>query len=252
MPRPGVHARVSPGDLEWRSAFEERGLFVVDGVLGSEATSHLATLAEPLFHAGATSRPGVRRVCQQSPSIVDVVAHSPVLPLLRSLAGPTARIVRSILFDKTPETNWLVPWHQDALIAVAERRDVPGFGPWSIKEGEPHCRPPIEVLESLVTIRIHLDACPADAGPLRGVIGSHRLGVLRDDAVEAEALRAASEGRILEATTGLGGVVVMSPLTIHSSPKATRTIGRRRVLHLDCSAMELPDGLAWGERVALD
>jgi Phytanoyl-CoA dioxygenase (PhyH) len=190
------------------------------------------------------------------PGLIDQLCHA-ALAWRASVEPRRGSVVRSILFDKTPETNWLVPWHQDALIAVAERRDVPGFGPWSMKEGEPHCRPPIEVLESLVTIRIHLDACPTDAGPLRGVIGSHRLGVLSDAAIEAEGRRAAIEGRILEATSDIGDAVIMSPLTIHRSPKSTRGEAtgephpRRRVLHLDFSTMDLPSGLAWGERVAL-
>lgn len=180
-----------------------------------------------------------------------VLAMTPVPQLVRSIAGPGARVVRSLIFDKTPDANWLVPWHQDAVIAVAERREVPGYGPWSMKDGEPHCTPPNEVLESLVTIRIHLDACPSDAGPLRGVQSSHRMGVLGDDELDAEVARGVDRGRIIEAVTDVGGVVIMSPLTIHSSPKATRTTGRRRVLHLDCSDIDLPAGLSWGERDAL-
>ncbi len=243
---------------------------MLDNLLCADAVRTLVTLCEPLLQGLTGKRPGARRVLVREPRLVDALRGTLIPRLVNELCEAIitrpdrgsqnprrAGVVRSILFDKTPETNWLVPWHQDALIAVAERHEVAGFGPWSVKDGEAHCRPPSEVLESLVTIRIHLDACPADAGALRGILGSHRLGVLSDDAVEDEARRALDDGRIVEVTTVIGGVVVMSPLTIHSSPKATRDEragpmgARRRVLHLDCSAMGLPEGLAWGERVEL-
>lgn len=253
-----------PSATTFCDSFIATGFVVVDRVIERSLVEGLVSLAEPLLQSPQGKGPGVRRVLAREPRVVEALLGTPIPRLVEELCNAVAvesdgashrprraAVVRSIRFDKTPETNWLVPWHQDALIAVAARRDVPGFGPWSVKDGEAHCRPAIEVLESLVTIRIHLDACPADAGPLRGVVGSHRRGVLSDEAVDDEARRAASEGRIDEAVTDIGGVVVMSPLTIHSSPKATRGEGRRRVLHLDCSAMELPSGLAWGERVEL-
>jgi hypothetical protein len=34
--------------------------------------------------------------------------------------------VRSILFDKTPEENWPVAWHQDLTIAVREKKEING------------------------------------------------------------------------------------------------------------------------------
>jgi hypothetical protein len=50
------------------------------------------------------------------------------------------RPVRSIYFDKTPETNWMVAWHQDLTLSVRDRIDVAGFGPWSV-EGRRAARP---------------------------------------------------------------------------------------------------------------
>jgi hypothetical protein len=38
-----------------------------------------------------------------------------------------------------PATNWKVAWHQGLSIAVAERRDVPGFTGRSLKEGPGMC-----------------------------------------------------------------------------------------------------------------
>ncbi|MEZ5299860.1 MAG: hypothetical protein R3F11_04210 [Verrucomicrobiales bacterium] len=43
------------------------------------------------------------------------------------LLGGDALPVRAIYFDKSPESNWGVAWHQDLTIAVAARAVVPGF-----------------------------------------------------------------------------------------------------------------------------
>ena len=45
------------------------------------------------------------------------------------------RPVRVLYFDKNPDANWAVPWHQDRTIAVAQRIDVPGYDMWSVKAG---------------------------------------------------------------------------------------------------------------------
>jgi hypothetical protein len=55
------------------------------------------------------------------------------------------------------DANWKVAWHQDLTIAVRHRIEVPGFGPWSVKDGVPHVRSPIESLEQMLTVRLHLD-----------------------------------------------------------------------------------------------
>ena len=59
--------------------------------------------------------------------------------------GPQARPVRAILFDKSPAANWALGWHQDRTIIVRERRDVPGFGPWTRKRGMLHVAPPFDL-----------------------------------------------------------------------------------------------------------
>jgi hypothetical protein len=92
-----------------------------------------------------------------------------LLPLLGDLAswlsGKPARIVRILAFDKTPETNWGVPWHQDRTVAVKRRIEVDGFGPWSVKAGVPHVAPPQALLDSMFSLRLHLDDCGPENGP---------------------------------------------------------------------------------------
>ncbi len=87
------------------------------------------------------------------PKIAEFAITPKVLGLLTTILGIEPFPVRSIFFDKTPEANWLVPWHQDLSIAVKQRVDLPGYGPWSTKDGVPHVQPPVEILESMIAVR---------------------------------------------------------------------------------------------------
>ena len=149
-------------------------------------------------------------------------------------------MVRGILFDKTPGANWKVGWHQDLSIAVKKRVDVPGFGPWSEKAGVPHVQPPCAVLEQMLTIRLHLDECGEDNGPLRVLPGSHTKGKMAPQ--EIKAYRQATEPVICACPRG--GALLMRPLLLHASSLATSP-KHRRVVHLEFAAQPLPGGLEW-------
>lgn len=158
---------------------------------------------------------------------------------LWSAIGPELIAVRAILFDKTGSANWTVPWHQDRSIAVRERRDTAGFGPWSNKAGVVHVQPPPEILTRMITLRFSLDPCDADNGPLRVIPGTHH-GILDPTALD-EKVR---QGPEYQCTTKAGGVVIMRPLILHASSPATR-VAHRRVLHIEFGPPELPGGLQW-------
>jgi ectoine hydroxylase-related dioxygenase (phytanoyl-CoA dioxygenase family) len=148
--------------------------------------------------------------------------------------------VRGILFDKTPGANWKVPWHQDLSIAVTKQIDLPGYGPWSVKAGVPHVQPPVEILQRMLTIRLHLDDCGLDNGPLLVLPGSHAHGILSGEQVDQ--LRQA--GTPVPATVSRGGAVLMRPLLLHASHAATSP-GHRRVIHIEYASAKLPAGLVW-------
>src|SRR5207344_3420774 len=120
----------------------------------------------------------LRHVLSASPRLRALAGETPLVDLARAAIGLPTRAVRGILFDKTPAANWKVAWHQDRTIAVRKRLDTPGFGPWSEKLGVAHVEPPVEILERMVTLRVHLDDCPAANGPLRLLPGSHLRGRL--------------------------------------------------------------------------
>lgn len=150
------------------------------------------------------------------------------------------RAVRAIYFDKSPTSNWLVAWHQDLTIAVREKREVPGFGPWSVKEGISHVQPPLELLEHMLTLRLHLDDADAGNGALRVLPGSHTLGKLDSDRIQS--LRAEVPEHLCTATAG--DVLLMRPLLLHASGKSTDA-RHRRVLHVEFAGFTLPGGLEW-------
>jgi hypothetical protein len=148
--------------------------------------------------------------------------------------------VQCTVFDKTADRNWLVALHQDISIPAS------GAGMSTVvKEGEPYVQPPVDVLRSLLAVRVHLDDCGVDAGPLRVVPCSHRVG--RVDGDEAQALRA-QHGETT-CTAARGDALLMRPLLLHASSQA-RSPARRRVLHFLFGPARLPHGLVWNRTVA--
>jgi ectoine hydroxylase-related dioxygenase (phytanoyl-CoA dioxygenase family) len=168
----------------------------------------------------------------------DLAFDPRVLQLLPGRPAP----VRSILFDKTPDENWPVPWHQDLTIAVAAEMDVPGYGPWSRKDGTVHVQPPAILLQRMATVRIHLDDTSSENGALRIIPGSHLFGKIPSGMVASHV-----GGPIVTCECRPGDVLVMSPLILHSSRKSLNPI-RRRILHFEYAQPEdLDPSLSWHE-----
>ena len=133
-----------------------------------------------------------------------------------------------------------MPWHQDMTIEVAERFETPGFGPWSIKHGIHHVQPPVEILENMVSVRIHLDDCTVANGPLRVIPRTHRFQKLSIE----EILSWREQYGEQAITIGRGGVLLMSPLLAHASSSA-ESPDHRRVIHIDYANCSLPGALKW-------
>jgi hypothetical protein len=154
--------------------------------------------------------------------------------------GFAPRPVRAILFDKSAETNWSLAWHQDRVIAVRERVEVDGFGPWTRKQGALHVAPPFDVLARMITIRLHLDDVPSTNAPLLIAPGSHRLGRISERDIPAVVQRCGT----IACLAAAGDVWLYSTLILHASDAALHP-ARRRVLQVDYTAHDLPGGLEW-------
>jgi len=169
-----------------------------------------------------------------------LAANAPLGRLAAAHLGAASRPVRALLFDKTPATNWALGWHQDRVIVVRERIETAGYGPWSIKRGLIHVAPPPELHAAMLTMRVHLDAVPANNAPLLVAPGSHRLGRIAEDQIAVVVRDHGSVACLAEA----GDVWLYATPIIHASAVAEQ-IGRRRVLQIDFAAEDLPGGLRW-------
>src|SRR5204863_534312 len=90
------------------------------------------------------------------------------------------------------------------------------------KAGVPHVEAPREILERMVTLRIHLDDVTEDNGPLRVLAGSHNADSPPDKDREVTIL------------VGAGDVLAMRPLLYHcSSSSSSATQLHRRIIHLE-------------------
>ncbi|WP_374353938.1 phytanoyl-CoA dioxygenase family protein [Chitinimonas sp.] len=188
---------------------------------------------------------GVRDALDTVPAVAELANSAQMHELAAACAGAPVRLARVLLFDKQAGRNWLVSWHQDRTIVVDRRLDLPGWGPWSRKEGQWHVQPPPAILQAMVTLRLHIDATNADNGCLRVIAGSHLAGLI----AEADVGAAVAAGQETLLTMQAGELLAMRPLLLHASSKA-RQPGHRRVVHLEYCAAPLPAGLEWACSVA--
>jgi hypothetical protein len=91
------------------------------------------------------------------PIVRGLAVSSPVRKIAEAILGKGCFAVKGTFFNKTQKSNWKVPWHQDLTIMVRERKEVAGFGPWTVKEGVAHVQPTANLLSRILAIRLHLD-----------------------------------------------------------------------------------------------
>ncbi len=91
------------------------------------------------------------------------------------ILGPEAGLVRGLYFDKPPGASWSLPWHRDMTVSVKQHGVIGRFKKPTTKAGVPHLRAPFELLSTMITARVHLDAMTMRNGPLQVIPGSHRM-----------------------------------------------------------------------------
>ena len=230
-------------------SIDRNGYTIIPSVLAADEVSRLIAATRvrgSSGEAGVLDRQGevygVRDLIRQVPEVGRLAASPPVMAIVAAILGPGAFVVRGLFFDKTPTANWNLPWHQDVTVAVKERREVVGFGPWTLKAGIHHAHAPEELLARMITIRLHLDHCGPENGPMRVLPGSHAHGRLAPGEINRWAQRAGELA--VDCLVPAGGAVLMRPLLLHASAAATAE-GHRRVIHLEYAAEPLPEGLEW-------
>ncbi|WP_282609365.1 phytanoyl-CoA dioxygenase family protein [Pelagibius sp. Alg239-R121] len=192
-----------------------------------------------LDHACASEGSPGERLGWNQDLAATVGVHSHLSKLVqRHLPGAVP--VRIVVFNKTTETNWTVPWHQDRVVAVREQHDVKGYRVWNRKAGAWHVEPPIELLESMIFARVHLDDTNAENGCLELALETHKHGRVLAEAAAITAGKATAE--LCDAERG--DVLFVKALTLHRS-RSSRREGTRRTLRIDYCAETLPTPLQW-------
>ena len=226
----------------YKKILDIEGFAVIRDVYKSDEINKLIDLLNKLEPGKPTFRKtkdlfAIRQFLKEVPGAASIVFNKLLKEVLRSVAGDFF-IVKSIYFDKPPESNWFVAWHQDLTISVKSKVDIEGFGPWTVKQDQYGVRPPVDMLEKNLTIRIHLDNTDEQNGALKVIPGSHLKGVIRNEDV--------GKREAVSVNVPAGGIMLMKPLLMHTSNRTTNN-SQRRVIHIEFSNQQLPLPLEWSE-----
>jgi ectoine hydroxylase-related dioxygenase (phytanoyl-CoA dioxygenase family) len=208
----------------------KHGFCIAKNVMSKEWINHiLQDVEQSALDIDVT---GIRHIDKKLNSVSAYLVSAEFSENTKCYLTPQHKLVRTILFNKTPDTNWYVTWHQDKTISVSEKFDHPEWKNWSLKEGVLHVQPPLAVLENMVTIRIHLDDTTQDNGCLKVISGSHRYGLLSQEKINE--IVAQNPSVYCEACAG--DALIMRPHLLHASSKSIEP-SQRRVLHLEYCAL---------------
>ena len=226
---------------------QRRGSAILENLYTQKEVSRMlsiirrATEVENRF-SGNENLFAIRSLLKELPSLKSIIFNTNLCTLIREGFGADYFLTKAIYFDKPPQSNWYVTWHQDVPINVVEKKETAGFKGWTNKEGLVSVMPPVDLLHSSFTVRIHLDDTDEKNGALRVLPRSH-FSLL--NAEEIAQLRETVDSSFCKVKKG--GVHLMKPLTLHASTK-TENDKHRRVIHLEFNNQELPGGLQWLER----
>jgi len=224
--------------------YKKDGYFMVNNVINAnEVKSLIDTLSQ---FEKEINHYGIRDLMNKVSSIGELAMSDSLLSIAKKILGEEAKPVRAVFFDKLPEANWNVAWHQDTSIVVKEKVETAGFNFWREKHGVMHVEPTEQYLSNILTLRVHLDPANTETGVLRVIPGTHKNGRVGTKSI----LDTVENSEVIECTANSGDVLLMNPLLFHSSRKATKP-KHRRVIHLEYSSMPLPESLQWYETTHL-
>ncbi|MEZ4842972.1 MAG: phytanoyl-CoA dioxygenase family protein [Bacteroidia bacterium] len=218
------------------------GIAIVENVYTEKEVEEIIQLIDS---KGIGEQFGVRAFLSVYPDIAQKVFTQKLIALVKTISPTCNKSIKSIYFNKPQNANWVVNWHQDLTINLTDKKETPNFKNWRVLADRTVVQPSTEMLENIFTIRIHLDDCTAQNGALRVIEKSHNRGVV--DTRQWQKKKNEQE-RICEVKKG--GVLLMKPLTLHSS-KRTENEQNRRVIHIEFTDSKLPDGLQWKEKMEL-
>lgn len=220
-----------------------KGFCIFHHVFGNKEVTRMRNVIKAYIKSthGTSDVHSIRNLFHELPELKKLALNENLLKILKTI-DPNLFLTKAIYFDKTPDSNWYVTWHQDIVINVSEKIETEGFSGWTKKYGVHGVIPPDSFLKSTVTVRIHIDDADESNGALRVIPGSQNKK-LNDN--EINLITQNSIAHICEVEAC--GIQIMKPLLLHASSKAT-TQKHRRVIHLEFNSKNLPNGLEWAER----
>lgn len=218
------------------------GFEIVESVYSNKEIDEILDLLNSIDVEGKF---GIREFLLDNLEISEKVFNPKLRQLLKRLSPKCDKSIKSIYFDKPPSANWVVNWHQDLTINVSNKIKAAGYKNWRVQKDRTIVQPDQGMLESIFTIRVHLDNSTIENGALRVIEESHKKGV-----VNIKNWIKSKKGIEKICEVNKGGVLIMKPLTLHSS-RRTENDEKRRVIHIEFTDRELPSGLRWNEKLNL-
>jgi hypothetical protein len=217
------------------------GFSILNECYTKNEVQKIGKVLQDYFHQSAEPTFGKRKLLKDIPSLKPLLFNAHLTHLIQSI-DPKAFLTKAIYFEKPVDLNWYETWHQDIPINVVKKIETEGFKAWTKKQDVVSVCPPEDILKNSFTLRIHLDATTIENGALKVIPGAHTKQFTVE---EKEKITSTHVPTIVE--VGEGGIQLMKPLLLHSSAKSQNN-KRRRVIHLEFSSLELPNGLEWLER----
>jgi hypothetical protein len=227
----------------------ENGFAILDTIYTTEEIDKILNEIEKADSDKETFRKSsdlfaIRQFLKEVPSVIKYIFNDKLKNVIRQLIGENYFVAKSIYFDKPENSNWYVAYHQDLTISVDKKVLLENYGPWTVKQNQFAVQPPVEILENITTIRIHLDETNEDNGALKVVPKSHLKKIYRPETIDWTVEKEE------KCTVPKGGVMLMKPLLLHSSDHTTNH-QKRRVIHIEFSNQALPDKIKWAEKYSV-
>jgi predicted DNA-binding transcriptional regulator YafY len=171
----------------------------------------------------------VRQLLMNQPDLVKILLNRNLTRLVQYI-DPNAFLVKATFFNHAPTEESYQNWHQMKGVALASKNAKISLE--TISD---------EIAGNIFCIRVHLDDIQEGNGPQLVLPGSHNK---RFTTEEINLLSNNSHSYAPELYSG--SVLIMNTLLL-TSFSIPPTSKRRRVVHLEFTSSQLPDGFEWTE-----
>ncbi len=230
-----------------KNELSNNGFTIIENVYSLSEVEQIISIINQADSSNDTFRKSadlfaVRQFLKEIPATVDVIFNENLKTIIQQVFGKDYFAVKSIYFDKPEQSNWFVSYHQDLTISVDKKVELINYGPWTVKQNQFAVQPPVDILQNIYTIRIHLDDADENNGALKVITSSHLKSIYRPETIDWN-----KESETI-CNVKQGGIMIMKPLLLHGSNRTTNN-HKRRVIHIEFSNIELPTEIKWAERI---